>query len=737
MAGFFKKQEAEKNNKPNEIVKDILLDNLPEGIIAADDTGEIIYCNQLGQEIINHGLFGPIDIVSRNSKEFEYMGRNFEARYTRIPQSTGIKGVIATLVDTIGTTQQANEIAELNHKLEKANGFKAAFLANMSHEIRTPIHAIIGFAELIMKKNISEDVKSQIDMIKDSSYSLLAIINDVLDLSKLESGRMELVCSNYYISYVIRDIEATYSLLASRKGLKFEMHLDDNIPSSMYGDKIRLRGALLNILNNAVKFTKEGHIDFSIHVLEKRDGIVTLQFIVKDTGIGIKREDIDRIFESFSKFDINNNYSVEGRGLGLSIAKGYMDLMGGTIAVKSEYGVGSTFTITVDQKIINDAPVDMKIVNARKKKDNEKFTIKNYKALVADDNPVNLTVADGLMKAYGINVDKAGGGREAVDMCMNTEYDIIFMDQMMPEVDGVMAMKEIRKISDFYANESKIIVLTADAMAGVRDRLMSEGFDEYLCKPLEIHRLESMFTKFVPEECFVYGDPKKDDIVIEQSNAVIKASHADFSEDIPSLAQYIGIPENVLKRKIKDCGGEFEDYRNICEISDKYVESRIQKLKESHSIKDYERYTIAVHALKSSLASLGEMNLSARAKEQEDAGKEGNYEFIDANMEALINDYEIFANKIRTYVLKKEADVADKLEAVSDKKEWSKEEISKVCRKITSLVEEFNFGEIYDLLADVKSMDMGPKTKQVFDDFDKIMNDMDIEGLKKKLGEFT
>ena len=518
MDTFLKVKTIEKKDKT---IKDVLLDKLSEGLVVVDENGDIVYSNNLANQIMNTGLFGPIDIVCKNVKEVEYNGHTYKSSFEKFGDNINFKGTVAVLTDVIGQDEASRQIALLNERLEHANNFKNSFMANMSHEVRTPIHAIIGFAELINKEEVPEEVKEQVNMIKESSYSLLAIINDVLDLSKLESNKMELVCSNYYISYVIRDIEATFSLLANRKGLEFHMHLDDNIPSNMYGDKIRLRSILLNLLNNAIKFTKEGRVDFYIRVMKINEDKVTLQFEVRDTGIGIKSEDLERIFESFSKFDLDKSGATEGRGLGLSLAKGYTELMGGTIKVNSEYGVGSSFVITVDQRIIDASPVDMSIVNARKNRDEHKFKIRDYKVLVVDDNPINLTVADGLMKAYGLIADRAGGGREAVKKCAENEYDIIFMDQMMPELDGIMAQYEIRKISDYYANECKIVVLTADAMAGVRDRLISQGFDEYLCKPLEIHRLETVLKKFVPADCIVYEDEEEKEKSAEKAEKVL------------------------------------------------------------------------------------------------------------------------------------------------------------------------------------------------------------------------
>ena len=618
-----------------------VMEYVSEGVVVTADNGDVIYSNELGKAIMDAGLFGPIDIVSRNYKTLTYKGMEYKSSYRVLPHESGIKGIVAILTNASNDAEQTKELAETREELKKAYGFKSAFLANMSHEIRTPIHAIIGFSEMILKQNIDDKVKEEINMIKDSSYSLLAIINDVLDLSKIESGKLELVNVNYYISYIIRDIEATYSLLAARKNLKFNMHLDDDIPSYLHGDKIRLRGALLNILNNAVKYTNEGRIDFSIKVLEKKNDVVTLSFEVKDTGIGIKREDIPKLFESFARFDIEKNYSVEGRGLGLSIAKGYLDLMGGKIEVTSEYGVGSTFSVIVDQQIVDASPVDMKIVNARKNKENKALKVHDYRALVVDDNPLNLKVADGLMKTYGLLVDKASGGKEAIDLCMNNEYNIIFMDQMMPEVDGIMAMKSIRKISDYYRDECIIIVLTADAMAGVRDRLLKEGFDEYISKPLEIHRLEAMLKRFVPEK-YIEGEKTEREIPAKQEN--IPESPVKMTDD-QDLSSILGIAGEILDIKIKDCGGRREDYlselKKLCDTAP----SRMENLEESFKNKDYDRYMTQMHSLKGILGTVGNVELSERARVQENAIKDGEYEVISGNMNKFIADLDIFVKK--------------------------------------------------------------------------------------------
>lgn len=642
MALFGKnKSKADKNQAA---IKDALLNNMPEGIIVVADSGDILYSNAVGSKALNEGLIGPIDIMDKTKKVFTCDGIEYKTSYTRTTEESGAKGIVARLENTEKEGALEKELEATNEKLENALAFKQAFLANMSHEIRTPIHAIIGFSEIIKKQSNEDSVLRQIDMIKDSSHSLLAIINDVLDLSKIESGKMELVCSNYYISYIVRDIEANYSLLASRKGIDFVMNLDSDIPCNMYGDKIRLRGALFCILNNAIKFTKEGKVEFNIKVLEKRDDTATLCFEVKDTGVGIKRNDLDIIFDSFSKFEINSDSAVEGRGLGLSIAKGYIDLMGGKIEVESEYGVGSVFRIIVDQKIIDATPLDMNIVNARKTQSNKSFKIKDYKALVVDDNPVNLTVANGLMKTYGLDVDKASGGKEAIELCKSKSYDIIFMDQMMPEVDGIMAMKTIRTISDFYKDTSKIIVLTADAMAGVRDRLLKEGFDEYISKPLELYRLESILLKFVPKDRIeeTISEKKSASVVKEE-----KPNKFDKRKVITDFSSKLKLRKDIIAKRISEASGTTEEYLTRCENACKSANNKISILRKAKAQGDYERCAIEMHSLKTTLTSIGNVELAEKAKELEYAGKDGLISIMDIQMEELIKNYSEFMDQLK------------------------------------------------------------------------------------------
>ena len=433
-----------------------------------------------------------------------------ELSINKIHDSYGdLIGYIILVNDLSEQIKAMHRLEEAKEDAETANRTKSTFLANMSHEIRTPMNAIIGLSELVLNMELEDQVREYIADIKTSSKNLLAIINDILDISRLESGKAEVICTPYYSASIIRDIRTIINTQAQKKGLEFIMDLDPRIPDKLYGDKVRIRGVLINLLNNAVKYTQEGSITFSIRVLSITNDNVRLEYKITDTGIGIKEEEIDTIFDSFSQVNRKINRSVEGTGLGLSIVKGYVKLMGGHISVTSTYGKGSVFSVVLDQKIMGSASIH-NIENLMDTTVDEfslgSMKIRDIKSLVVDDNRMNLKVSGRSIEHYGVSVDTASSGADAIKLCQENDYDIIFMDQMMPGMDGVEAMKRIRRISPFYdhGGECKIVVLTANAINGMREQLTGIGFDDYLGKPINFTQLESIFRKFIPAEKIVY-----------------------------------------------------------------------------------------------------------------------------------------------------------------------------------------------------------------------------------------
>lgn len=417
--------------------------------------------------------------------------------------------------DVIGyivvTTDLSERIKTLHHleqameEAEAANISKSTFLAKMSHEIRTPMNSIIGFSELLLKKDLEPESKGYAEDINTSAKSLLSIINDILDISKLESGKAEVVNVEYYSDRLLSDIFLIIDPLAKKKGLDFSITIDPDIPLKLMGDKVRVRSILINLLNNAVKYTKRGKVGMHIGILEKTGDKIKFEVKVSDTGIGIRKEDIGKLFENFSQVDRKNNSEIEGTGLGLSIVKGYLELMGGTIDVESVYGLGSVFTIVCEQQILDSTPIGRSEITAQT--DSGQSSISDLKfrdvnVLVVDDSRLNLKVAYHTFTQYGLTVDTAASGEDAIALCKKNQYDIVFMDQMMPEMDGIEAMKTIRTISSHYDKGGQCvhIVLTANAIMGTRDLLIAEGFDDYLGKPINYKLLEIVLSKYIPDE---------------------------------------------------------------------------------------------------------------------------------------------------------------------------------------------------------------------------------------------
>jgi len=370
----------------------------------------------------------------------------------------------------------------------KANKAKTRFLAKMSHEIRTPMNAIIGMAELALRENMTYTVKEYILGVKQAGTNLLSIINDILDFSKIENEKLEIVPSNYSFSSLINNVVNIIKTRIADSGLRFEINIDSNIPDSLFGDETRIRQVLLNVLGNAVKYTKKGFISFSVNGEIKEDTVL-LTIEVTDSGMGIKPKDLKKLFDEFVRMDMESKKGIEGTGLGLAIAKNLIKMMNGDISVQSEYGKGSIFTVKLPQKIsVNELFDSLKTDNMT-----IKFNAPNARVLVVDDIDANLKVVKGLMQPYKMQVDLCTSGAEAIEMVKANNYDLVFMDHMMPDMDGVEAIRIIR---EKYAN-LPIIALTANAVSGVKEMFLENGFNDFISKPIDTVELNAVLEKYL------------------------------------------------------------------------------------------------------------------------------------------------------------------------------------------------------------------------------------------------
>ena len=634
-------------------------------------------------------------------------------------------GYIVAVTDLSERYEYTTKLEQAIKEAESANQAKTTFLANMSHEIRTPMNAVIGFAELVLKKEISKEVREYVEGIRLASRNLLAIINDILDITKIESGKMEIIPAKYYIADLLDDVSLIIFQQAKKKGLDFVMKTDEQVPTQLYGDKVRLRGVLINILNNAVKYTKEGTVSFEVKVLPQTADTVLLSFIISDTGIGIRPEDQKVLFQSFSRFDQKLHYGVEGSGLGLAIANGYITLMGGKIIVDSVYGKGSVFTVNVEQKIIDATPLKRQFTIDRTKEDAPEpcqLTIHDTRVLVVDDNHINLLVIKGLMESYGLSVDTAPGGAEAIERCRETHYQLVFMDQMMPEMNGIEAMQRIREIDPYYATggEGKIIVLTADAIRGARETLLKKGFDEYLGKPMNLRQLERLLVLYLPSDKISISTrfPKEED-----HN---KLTEGSGKMDIDYLHK--NLPSFDIALGLRNCGGEISDYLEILKINYEYGNKSLDELETLLTKKDYENYTIKIHSMKSTTKNMGAMSVSDMARKQEEAGRAGEYDHLGLDFASFRAKYESLLREIEEvlrhyHLIEEQANSPDSMEL-------DRKVLDDILTNIQMHVDAFDFDAVFEILKNRKQYRLPQEYEELFDKLEAAMEELDVDTVR-------
>ena len=382
-----------------------------------------------------------------------------------------------------------NELNIAKDQAIKANNAKSEFLSSMSHEIRTPLNAIVGFSQALSEEDINDNAKDEVKDIMMASNSLLELVNGILDISKIESGKIEIVNTEYQFKNIYDELVILAKARMGDKPLDFRCHYDEDIPSVLYGDYTRIKQIILNILTNAVKYTREGYIDFSVSSVRK-DDICRLIISVEDSGIGIKQENIPKLFTKFERLDLEKNITIEGTGLGLAITKKLVELMNGTIVVQSIYGKGSKFTIAIDQRVVHKEVV---VEKSEEKKVSEVHA-EGRKVLIVDDNKINLKVASRLLENYKLDITTVESGALCIDKVNSNTYDLILMDDMMPNMSGVETLHKLKEIDGFT---TPVVALTANAVTGMKEKYLNDGFDDYLAKPINRDELNNIVAKYL------------------------------------------------------------------------------------------------------------------------------------------------------------------------------------------------------------------------------------------------
>ncbi len=641
-----------------------LFDFIEAGVIVFDTDRHIAIMNAYAENHLSGEKSGKLnDLFNISEADINNMfekGAN-EIYSTRLWDKKGEKAYsvkLNSVKDTYGEPYcilmvfaDITEEIELADKFAVASQAKSQFLANMSHEIRTPINGIMGMNTMLIDElddgNV-EDARKYAMNITSASQTLLSIINDILDISKIESGKMELIPVEYEIFSVLNDCYNMTLSRAEEKGLKFEIDIDSSIPSVLYGDEVHIRQIINNFLSNAVKYTRAGKISLCLKELSRKGDNVELSIEVTDTGIGIKKEDVSKLFKNFTRLDEQKNRNIEGTGLGLSLTEKLVKLMGGEINVESEYGKGSTFSVKLSQKIVNAAPVgnfsnQYNEFVSQKKENTSVLDIHGASLLVVDDVEMNIQVVKGMLKKTRANIDTAYSGMECLEKIAKNRYDIIFLDHMMPEMDGIETLERMRK-QDTPNTATPVIILTANAVVGAKEMYLEKGFADYLSKPIRRDDLIDMLCRYLPKTMVNVPSIENPEGNTDDNAVSIEAE----SETV-----HIGNPKNLEERfpmldtkmGMNYCMNDEEFYVEIIET---YVQNdKRQLIADAFAAENWKDYETYVHALKSTSLNIGAVELSEHAKALELAAKEGNYGYIRENHKKVFDEYSEMLNKIK------------------------------------------------------------------------------------------
>ena len=592
-----------------------------------------------------------------------------------------------------------------------ANEAKSVFLANMSHEIRTPINAVLGMDEMILRESREKQIRDYAMDIHTAGLSLLAIINDILDLSKIESGKMEIVPVEYDLSSVIHDLVNMIMLRAKKKNLDFQVCIDGKLPSRLFGDDVRLKQIITNILTNAVKYTEKGTVWMRVSgVQDGEDEILHVE--IEDTGIGIKKEDMGKLFEAFQRIEEKRNRNIEGTGLGINITMKLLSLMGSRLNVESEYGRGSKFWFDLRQKIMSLVPLGDFEDRVRQMSEDhvykKSFIAPEAEILVVDDNSMNRKVFAALLKPTKVKITEADGGQRAIELASSRHFDIIFMDHMMPAIDGVEALHRIRSLTDYPCKDTPIYVLTANAVAGAKEMYLEEGFQGFLSKPVVAEKLEEAIRESLPDHMLLPADEDEEDEAREEDTA--------FLDDLPIVEgmdwqiAFLHLPgKELLESSLKE-------FYSLIELH----AGKLQKMKEGFP-EERDAYRIQVHGMKSAAALLGIIPLSGMAKILEFAARDGDFDRIDALNGIFIEEWLSYKEKLHGVMGLGETDEVEKDEVDT-------EALMALLNSIKEAMEELDIDAADEGIAKLKALKLPPSVSEEEKELEVRVADLDSDG---------
>ncbi len=598
----------------------------------------------------------------------------------------------------------------------QANEAKSHFLSTMSHDIRTPMNAILGLNEMVLRDSHEEEIVKYSESIRTAGKTLLGIINDILDFSKIEAGKMDIINVDYYFVSMLNDLVNMVQSKAEDKGLLLNIDIDRDIPMILNGDEIRIKQVITNILSNAVKYTKEGSITFKAGYKKSEDNdSIKLLISVKDTGIGIKPEDMKRLFMAFERIEEKKNRNIEGTGLGMSIAQSFLNMMGSHIEVESEYGKGSTFSFELVQGVKDWSPIGdyeetFRRTVSERKKYREVFTAPMARLLVVDDTQVNLSVFESLLRRTKIKIDTAASGDEAIVLYRRRHYDVIFLDHMMPDKDGIDTLKEMKEITDTPNSDTPVVCFTANAISGMREIYISAGFDDYITKPVDPARLEMLLLKYIPK-------------------GKIAPASLDDDEEYVSIPEFLfGIEAIDVDSGLKHCGSR-EAYMSTLEMYLDAAPKNMDDIKKYWATRDLKNTTVKIHALKSTSRLIGAVKLGDFAARLEKAGEAGDAVTLEREISDLLKQYSELVKELEPLNDIKDDDIEDDRAVISHK------DIKNAYTDILEFCNSFDYDSVGNMVENLEKYRFPEDEASRFVNLKKAVDNFDYDLIPEILSE--
>lgn len=561
--------------------------------------------------------------------------------------------IFLLLLAIINTIHELTQMERQRQQALAASDAKGRFLANMSHEIRTPINAVLGMDTMILRETKEAQIKEYALDIQNAGQSLLSLINDILDLSKIESGKLELIEGEYDFSSLIHDIMNMISMKAENKGLAVHLSIENQLPSRLWGDDVRLRQVLINLMNNAVKYTEQGSVTLSVQGQSNLEAnTISLTFHVTDTGIGIKEEDISKLFAEFERIEEQRNRNIEGTGLGMSITTQLLELMGSRLQVESVYSKGSDFYFTLEQKIINAEPIGNLEERIRRQAKEYSYktmlTAPDAYVLVVDDNAMNRRVFKNLLKETLVQIDEADSGMECLALARQKHYDLIFLDHMMPDMDGIETLHRLMEDTTSACSSTPVIALTANAIAGAKEMYLSEGFHSFLSKPINPEKLEKLLLELLPEDKIAPCEISDETSEINTDTDMSTTDAKQTSEyEFPEID---GLDWDYARLHLKDPELLLETIRDFYRAMDTDHDTLLQLLEQVQDTDDAEalrQFKVRVHSMKSSAAIIGATSLSGVAKMLEYAARDGRTDILFSVTPYFLEEWQHMKERLR------------------------------------------------------------------------------------------